>query len=252
PLPVVLAQRICYELDVMQRNVSWMGVDGKAQISVVYDGDKPLYVKTVVISVQHDEGVCPDCLTEAVVRGVVMKCIPMELIHPKTVLLVNPSGSFVIGGPVADTGLTGRKLAVDQYGPVSHIGCVAFSGKDPTKVDRSGAYMARYIAKNLVASGLVTRCEVQLAYVIGRAEPVSVSVDAFGTSAVRNSTIAQIVRRAFDLRPAAIIEQFELRKPIYAPLSVYGHYGRLELNLPWERTDRKDALYTEVRRMLLN
>ena len=252
PLPVVLAQRICHELDVMQRNVSWMGVDGKAQISVVYDGDEPLYVKTVVISVQHDEGICPDCLTEAVVRGVVMKCIPMEFIDPKTVLLVNPSGSFVLGGPVADTGLTGRKLAVDQYGPVAHIGGGAFSGKDPTKVDRSGAYMARYIAKNLVASGLATRCEVQLAYAIGKTEPVSVSVETFGTSAMKNSTLAGCVCRVFDLRPAAIIEQLELRKPIYAPLAVYGHYGRLELNLPWERTDRKDALYNEVRRMLLN
>lgn len=252
PLPVVLAQRICRELDIMQRNVSWLGVDGKAQVSVVYDGDKPLYVKTVVISVQHEEGICPACMAEAIIRGIVVKCLPMSLVHPKTRLLINPSGNFVLGGPVADTGLTGRKLAVDQYGPVAHIGGGALSGKDPTKVDRSGAYMTRYIAKNIVASGLATRCEVQLAYAIGRAEPVSVSVDAFGTSAVRNSTLAQIVRRAFDLRPAAIIEQLELQKPIYTALAVYGHYGRPELNLPWERTDKKDALYAEARRQLLN
>lgn len=252
PLPVVLAQRICRELDRMQENVSWMGADGKAQVSVVYDGTKPMYVRTIVISTQHKEGVCRACLTEAIVRGVVMKCIPMELIHPKTDLLVNPSGSFVLGGPVADTGLTGRKLAVDQYGPVAHIGGGALSGKDPTKVDRSGAYMARYVAKNIVAAGLATRCEVQIAFAIGKADPVSVSVETFGTGVVKNSTLAECVRRVFDLRPAAIIKQLDLRKPIYAPLAAYGHYGRPELSLSWERMDKKDALYAEVRRLLLN
>lgn len=252
PLPVVLAQRICRELDAMQRNVSWLGADGKAQASVVYDGEKPLYVKTVVISVQHEEDICPVCMDEAILDNVVLRVIPIGLMHPKTRVLINPSGNFVLGGPVADTGLTGRKLAVDQYGPTAHIAGGALSGKDPTKVDRSGAYMARYIAKNIVAAGLAERCEVQLAYAIGRAEPVSVSVDAFGTSAVRNSTLAQSVRRAFDLRPAAIIKQLDLRKPIYTPLAVYGHYGRPELNLPWERTDKKDALYAAVRSQLLN
>lgn len=252
PLPVVLAQCICKELDRMQPTVSWMGADGKAQVSVVYENGKPAYVDTIVISVQHSAGICPDCLSEAIVRGMVMKCIPMELIRPKTDLLVNPSGSFVLGGPVADTGLTGRKLAVDQYGPVAHIGGGALSGKDPTKVDRSGAYMARYIAKNIVAAGLATRCEVQIAYAIGRSEPVSVSVETFSTSAVNSSTLAQCVRRVFDLRPDAIIKKLDLRKPIYAPLAVYGHYGRPELNLPWERTDRNDALYAEVLRVLLN
>lgn len=252
PLPVVLAHRLCREMDTLQRNVSWMGSDGKAQVSVVYDGNKPQYVKTVVVSVQHEAGICPACLEDAIFEQIVLRVIPTHLLHPKTRILVNPSGNFVIGGPVADTGLTGRKLAVDQYGPVAHIGGGALSGKDPTKVDRSGAYMARYVAKNIVAAGLATRCEVQIAYAIGRSEPVSVSVDTLGTGAVSNSTLAQCVRRVFDLRPSSIIQQLDLRKPIYAPLAVYGHYGRLELNLPWERTDKKDALYSEVRRMLLN
>lgn len=252
PLPVVLAHRICQELDKLQRDVDWMGADGKAQVSVVYDGGKPLYVKTVVVSVQHEAGACPACLIETIIDKAVLKVIPTALLHPKTRVLVNPSGSFILGGPVADTGLTGRKLAVDQYGPVAHMGGGALSGKDPTKVDRSGAYMARYITKNLVASGLANRCEVQIAYAIGQAEPVSVSVDAFGTSALSNSQLAQIVRRVFDMRPAAMIEQLELRKPIYAPLAAYGHYGRPELNLPWERTDKKESIFREMRRLFLN
>lgn len=250
PLPVVLAQRICRELDGKQRGIHWMGADGKAQVSVVYAGDKPVYVKTVVISVQHEAGMCPACMKDAILNDMVLRVIPRDLIRPKTRVLINPSGSFALGGPVADTGLTGRKLAVDQYGPVAHMGGGALSGKDPTKVDRSGAYMARYIAKNLVAAGLASRCEVQIAYAIGRAKPVSVSVDAFGTSAHPNRALAQIVRRVFDMRPAAIIRQLDLRKPYYALLAVYGHYGRPELGLPWERTDQKDALLSEINRLL--
>lgn len=250
PLPVVLAQRICRELDCMQRKVSWMGADGKAQVSVAYAGDKPLYVKTVVVSVQHEPGACLSCMTEAILNEIVFRVIPANLLHPKTRVLVNPSGSFTTGGPAADTGLTGRKLAVDQYGPVAHMGGGALSGKDPTKVDRSGAYMARYIAKNLVASGLASRCEVQISYAIGQAEPVSVSVDAFGTSALPNAMLAQLVRRVFDMRPAEIIRQLDLRKPCYAPLAAYGHYGRPELGLPWERTDKKDDLIAETHRLL--
>ena len=252
PLPVVLAHRLCQEMDKLQREVSWMGADGKAQVSVVFDGDKPLYVKTVVISVQHEAGVCPACLIETIINKVVLKVISVSLLRPKTRMLVNPSGNFVLGGSVADTGLTGRKLAVDQYGPVAHMGGGALSGKDPTKVDRSGAYMARYIAKNLVASGLANRCEVQIAYAIGQAEPVSVSVYAFGTSALPNSQLAQIVRRVFDMRPAAILAQLGLRKPIYTSLAAYGHYGRPELNLPWERTDKKELIFHEMRRLFLN
>ena len=252
PLPVVLAQRICRELDNMRRNVSWLGADGKAQVSVVYAGDKPQYVRTVVISVQHEAGMCAACMADAILEQVVLRVVPNNLLHSKTRVLVNPSGNFILGGPVADTGLTGRKLAVDQYGPVARIGGGALSGKDPTKVDRSGAYMARYIAKNLVAAGLATRCEVQIAYAIGRAEPVSVSVDAFGTSAYPNNLLAQIVRAVFDMRPAAIIGQLDLRKPCYSMLAVYGHYGRPELNLPWERTDKVDAIKRELKRMFLN
>jgi S-adenosylmethionine synthetase len=249
PLPVVLAHRICRELDNLQRDANWLGADGKAQISVVYDGERPLYVKTIVISVQHEAGVCPACVEDALFEKVVFKAVPLGLLCKNTEVLINPSGSFTLGGPVADTGLTGRKLAVDQYGPVAHIGGGALCGKDPTKVDRSGAYMARYIAKNIVASGLAERCEVQIAYAIGRAEPVSVSVDAFGTSAHPNSALARIVRRVFDMRPAAIIRQLDLRKPYYASLAVYGHYGRPELDLPWERTDQKDALLREANRL---
>ncbi len=249
PLPVVLAHRICRELDRLQRKVGWMGADGKAQVSVVYAGDKPVYVKTVVVSVQHEPGICPACMTDAILDEVVLRVIPHTLLHPKTRVLVNPSGQFILGGPAADTGLTGRKLAVDQYGPVAHIGGGALSGKDPTKVDRSGAYMARYIAKNLVAAGLCTRCEVQIAYAIGRAEPVSVSVDAFGTSGYPNGFLAQLVRRVFDMRPAAIIRQLNLCCPCYAALAAYGHYGRLELDLPWEHIDQKDALLREADRL---
>jgi len=249
PLPVVLAQKLCRELDRMQYKVNWMGADGKAQVSVVYAGDKPVYVKTVVVSVQHHPGVCSACMTDAILNEAVLHVIPHNLLHPKTRVLVNPSGQFVLGGPAADTGLTGRKLAVDQYGPVAHIGGGALSGKDPSKVDRSGAYMARYIAKNLVAAGLCTRCEVQIAYAIGRADPVSVSVDSFGTSAYPNSFLAQLARRVFDMRPAMIIRQLNLCRPGYSALAAYGHYGRSELNLPWERINLKDALLCEADRL---
>ena len=164
-------------------------------------------------------------------------------------MLINPSGQFILGGPAADTGLTGRKLAVDQYGPVAHIGGGALSGKDPSKVDRSGAYMARYIAKNIVAARLATRCEIQIAYAIGRAEPVSVSVDTYDTGVFSNAQLAQIVRRVFDMRPAAIIRQLDLLQPRYSALAAYGHYGRPELDLPWERTNQKDALLREADRL---
>lgn len=252
PLPVVLAHKLCRELDRFRECASWLGADGKAQVSVAYQNNKPLYVQTVVLSAQHEAGMCPNCMTDAIAKHVILKAIPEKWLHDDTEVLINPSGQFVLGGPVADTGLTGRKLAVDQYGPVAHIGGGALSGKDPTKVDRSGAYMARYIAKNLVASGLCTRCEVQIAYAIGRAEPVSVSVEAFGTSAFTNERLARLVQKVFDMRPAAIIEQLELRKPRYSQLAAYGHYGRPELNLPWERTDKREALLRAAERMVMN
>ena len=195
---------------------------------------------------------CSVCMADAIVEHVIRKAIPEQWLRDDTELLINPSGQFVLGGPVADTGLTGRKLAVDQYGPVAHIGGGALSGKDPTKVDRSGAYMARYIARNLVAAELAGRCEVQIAYAIGQAEPVSVSVDAFGTSAFTNDRLALLVRKVFDMRPAAIIERLDLRKPRYSQLATYGHYGRPELNLPWERMDKRDALFRAAERMAMN
>ena len=252
PLPVVLAHRICRELDAYQKQVSWLGADGKAQVTVAYEDDKPRYVKTIVISAQHTEDVCPDCMERDLYQNVVLKAVPMELLALKTRVLINPSGCFVAGGPAADTGLTGRKLAVDQYGPVAHIGGGALSGKDATKVDRSGAYMARYIAKNLVYAGLTERCEVQIAYAIGKAEPVSVSIESFGTSSLTNGELAQLVRAVFDMRPAAIIGKLGLRKPIYGKLAAYGHYGRPELNLPWEKTDQLEALYAAVKRLFMN
>lgn len=252
PLPVVLAHGLCRELDRLRERASWLGADGKAQVSVAYQNHKPQCVTTVVLSAQHEVGMCPACMTDAIVKHVILKAIPDKWLRDDTEILINPSGQFVLGGPVADTGLTGRKLAVDQYGPVAHIGGGALSGKDSSKVDRSGAYMARYIAKNLVASGLCTRCEAQLAYAIGRAEPVSVSVDAFGTSAFTNERLSRLVKKVFDMRPAAIIERLDLRKPRYSQLAAYGHYGRPELNLPWERTDRRDALLHEAERMVMN
>ena len=252
PLPVVLAHRLCRELDRLRERVSWLGADGKSQVSVAYQNNKPQYVKTVVLSAQHEAGVCSVCMADAIVEHVIRKAIPEQWLRDDTELLINPSGQFVLGGPVADTGLTGRKLAVDQYGPVAHIGGGALSGKDPTKVDRSGAYMARYIARNLVAAELAGRCEVQIAYAIGQAEPVSVSVDAFGTSAFTNDRLALLVRKVFDMRPAAIIERLDLRKPRYSQLATYGHYGRPELNLPWERMDKRDALFRAAERMAMN
>ena len=239
PTPVVLSHRICHALD--NSHLPWLGADGKAQVTVRYVDAIPVAVDTVVVSVQHDRQISNQAMREALL-SMLVELIPDELLKPDTRILINPSGRFVKGGPAADTGLTGRKLAVDQYGPVARIGGGALSGKDPTKVDRSGAYAARYVAKNLVAAGLAKRCEVQIAYVIGRAKPVSVSVDAFGTGAAPNAVLAQAVREAFDLTPAAIIRDLGLCDPIYTPLSAYGHFGRPELSLPWEQMDKQDDL----------
>lgn len=210
PLPVVLAHKLCREMDRMQRDCTWLRPDGKAQVTVVYADDCPLYVKTIVLSAQYTKKACPVCMKKALLK-MVHKVIPQKLLSTKTKILINPSGRFVLGGLAADTGLTGRKLAVDQYGPAARIGGGALSGKDPTKVDRSGAYMARYVAKNLVAAGLARRCEVQLAYAIGRARPVSVSVNSFGTGCLSDQRLAAVVRALFDLRPSAIIGTLSLR-----------------------------------------
>ena len=238
PLPVVLAQSICRRLD--ESRLPWLKPDGKAQVTVVYQDDVPVAVSTVVVSVQHDEDV-PVEIIRREVKELIRKVIPEKYLRPGTRLLINPSGRFVLGGPAADTGLTGRKLAVDAYGPAARSGGGALSGKDPTKADRTGAYAARWAAKSLVNAGLAKRCEVQIAYAIGRAVPVSVDVDTFGTGIVPDSVLCKAVRRTFDLTPAALIRELKLRCSMYTPLAVYGHFGRMDVNPPWEETETNET-----------
>ena len=242
PLPVVLAHRICKRLDELKPQTPWLGADGKAQVTVAYENDVPVAVTAVVVSLQHDAEMDRKGIRRFVGKEVLGKVLPRELLKEDTCILINPSGKFVLGGPAADTGLTGRKLAVDQYGPVAHIGGGALSGKDPTKVDRSGAYAARWVAKNIVAAGMAKRCEVQIAYAIGRSEPVSVTVDSFGTGVISDSRIEAAVKAVFDLTPAGIIRDLKLNRPIYSQLACYGHFGRTELEFPWEETNRKYEL----------
>ena len=242
PLPVVLAHRICRRLDELKPATPWLGADGKAQVTVAYENDVPVAVTAVVVSLQHDAEIDHKDIRRFIGKEVLGKVLLRKLLKEDTCILVNPSGKFVLGGPAADTGLTGRKLAVDQYGPVAHIGGGALSGKDPTKVDRSGAYAARWVAKNIVAAGMAKRCEVQIAYAIGRSEPVSLTVDTFGTGVIPDSRIEAAVKAVFDLTPAGIIRDLKLNRPIYSKLSCYGHYGRTELELPWEEINRKYEL----------
>ena len=244
PLPVMLAHRICRRLDELKPRCPWMGADGKAQVTVAYENDKPVAITALVISLQHGAEIDRKSIKRFIGKEVLSRVIPNELLKADTKILINPSGSFVLGGPAADTGLTGRKLAVDQYGPVAHIGGGALSGKDATKVDRSGAYAARWVAKNIVAAGMAKRCEVQIAYAIGRSEPVSIMVDTFGTGVISDSRIEAAVKEAFDLSPAAIIRDLCLDKPIYSGLSCYGHFGRMDLCAPWEVPNRKYDLLT--------
>ena len=244
PLPVMLAHRICRRLDELKPRCPWMGADGKAQVTVAYENDKPVAITALVISIQHGAEIDRKSIKRFVGKEVLSKVIPSELLKADTKILINPSGAFVLGGPAADTGLTGRKLAVDQYGPVAHIGGGALSGKDATKVDRSGAYAARWVAKNIVAAGMAKRCEVQIAYAIGRSEPVSIMVNTFGTGVISDSRIEAAVKEAFDLSPAAIIHDLCLDKPIYSGLACYGHFGRMDLCAPWEITNRKYDLLT--------
>ena len=239
PLPVVLAQKLCRGLD--ESRIPWLKPDGKAQVTVLYQDDAPVAVSAIVVSVQHDADVSVETIRKTVKEEVIRKVIPEKYLRPGTRLLINPSGRFVLGGPAADTGLTGRKLAVDAYGPVAHIGGGSFSGKDSTKVDRTGAYAARWVAKSIVDAGLAKRCEVQLAYAIGRATPVSVDVETFGTGLVPDEVLCRAVRRTFDLRPAALIRELKLRCPMYAPLAVYGHFGRADINPPWEETGANET-----------
>lgn len=246
PLPVLLAHSICRKLDELQPRCPWMGADGKAQVTVAYEADKPVAITALVISVQHAESIGHKGLMRFLGKELMGTVLPKELMKQDTRILINPSGSFVKGGPAADTGLTGRKLAVDQYGPVAHIGGGALSGKDASKVDRSGAYAARWVAKNVVATGMAKRCEVQIAYAIGRSEPVSITVDTFGTGAISDSRIEAAVRDAFDLTPAGIIRDLQLYKPIYSKLACYGHFGRMDICPPWEVPDHKYQLLTAV------
>ncbi len=244
PLSAYLAHGLAKQLAAVRKDgsVPYLRPDGKSQVTVEYKDGKPARIDAIVVSTQHNEGVEQATIREDMIEKVIQPIIPAELMDENTKIFVNPTGKFVIGGPAGDTGLTGRKIIVDTYGGVARHGGGAFSGKDPTKVDRSASYYARYIAKNLVAAGLADRCEVQLAYAIGVAQPVSVMVDTFGTGKYSAEELEQAVRKVFDMRPAAIIRQLDLRKPIYRPLAAYGHMGREDLSVAWEKTDRKDAL----------
>ena len=239
PLPISLAHKMAKKLTEVRKNCSlpYLRPDGKTQVTVEYDDDKPVRIDTVVVSSQHDPDTSLDKIREDIIREVIRPTLPEEMLDDDTKIYVNPTGRFVIGGPMGDSGLTGRKIIVDTYGGYSRHGGGAFSGKDPTKVDRSASYMARYIAKNVVASGIANRCEVQLAYAIGVAHPVSVLVDTFGTGKIDDSVLADFIREKVDMRPAAIISRFELRRPIYGDLAAYGHMGREDLNIPWEKRD---------------
>ena len=245
PLPISLAQRLARRLTQVRKEglVDYLRPDGKTQVTVEYDGEnRPLRVDAVVVSTQHGPEASLDQIRQDMIQLVIKPIIPAELLDDQTKIYVNPTGRFVIGGPQGDSGLTGRKIIVDTYGGSAPHGGGAFSGKDPTKVDRSAAYAARWVAKNVVAAGLAKRCQVQLAYAIGVAKPVSVRVDTFGTGTVSDEHLSDMVESVFDLRPAAIIRDLDLRRPIYRQLAAYGHFGRDDLDLPWERTDKAEAL----------
>ncbi len=245
PMPIQLAHQVSRRLAEVRRarTLPFLRPDGKSQVTVEYDADgHPRRVHTVLVSTQHDPDVSHDDLEEGVREVVIRGAIPAELLDDQTRYLVNPTGRFVIGGPMGDSGLSGRKIIVDTYGGMSRHGGGSFSGKDPTKVDRSGAYMARYVAKNVVAAGLARRCELQLAYAIGVAHPLAINFQTFGTGVLPDAVLADLVERTFDLRPGAIISNLDLRRPIYRPTAAYGHFGRSDLDLPWERTDRAAEL----------
>ena len=248
PLPISLAHRMAQRLTAVRRDgiLPYLCPDGKTQVTVEYIDGVPTRVDTVVVSTQHDAAVGMDRLRADVEREVIRAVLPAGLLDAETKLYVNPTGRFVIGGPQGDSGLTGRKIIVDTYGGYAKHGGGCFSGKDPTKVDRSAAYAARYVAKNIVAAGLATRCELELAYAIGVARPVSISVDTHGTGVVPDPVLEQAAERVFDLRPAAIIRTLDLRRPIYRQVAAYGHFGRPDLDLPWERTDRTEDLEKAV------
>ncbi len=248
PLPISLAHKLTLKLTAVRKNkvVNFLRPDGKSQVTVEYDGNKVKRIDAVVISTQHTEDVSHEELEKFIIEQVIKPVVPADLIDADTKFFVNPTGRFVVGGPQGDSGLTGRKIIVDTYGGFGRHGGGAFSGKDPTKVDRSAAYMGRYIAKNIVAAGLAKECEVQFAYAIGVAKPVSVMVDTFGTGVIADEKITEIVKKNFDLRPAAIIRDLDLRRPIYKQTAAYGHFGRTDIQLPWEKTDKADLLKKEA------
>ncbi len=244
PMPIVLAHRLTKRLAEVRKTevLPYLRPDGKSQVTVEYEDGKAKRVDTVVISTQHDDNIDHDDLARDIIENVIKAVLPAELLDEKTIYHVNPTGRFVIGGPQGDAGVTGRKIIVDTYGGVGRHGGGAFSGKDPTKVDRSACYAARYVAKNIVAAGLANKCEVQVSYAIGVANPVSVMVDTFGTGKLPDDEIIALIREHFDLRPTAIIHQFGLRRPIYRQVAAYGHFGRNDLDLPWEKTDKAELL----------
>lgn len=248
PLPISLAHKLAFRLTEIRKNtmVDYLRPDGKTQVTVEYEGDTPVRVDTIVISTQHSPEVSREQIEADLKRLVINHVVPAELLDENTKYFINPTGRFVIGGPQGDSGLTGRKIIVDTYGGYSRHGGGAFSGKDPTKVDRSAAYAARYVAKNIVAAGLADKCEIELAYAIGVAKPVSVLVETFGTNKVSEEKIEALVAKHFDLRPAAIIRDLGLRRPLYRQVAAYGHMGRTDLDVPWEKTDKAEMLKKEA------
>lgn len=248
PLPIALSHRLARRLSEVRKNgtLAYLRPDGKTQVTVEYEGDKPVRVDTIVVSTQHAEEITLEQIQSDIREHVIKPVVPAEWLDNETKYFINPTGRFVIGGPQGDAGLTGRKIIVDTYGGYARHGGGAFSGKDPTKVDRSAAYAARYVAKNIVAAGLADKVEIQLAYAIGVARPVSVNVDTFGTGKVSEDKLEEIIRNNFDLRPAGIIKELDLRRPIYRQTAAYGHFGRTDVDLPWERTDKAEKLRAEA------